>query len=430
MQEPDSTNGESRSPIPEGDRFSLSEEPKNLWALEKADTFIGDIALALWLAIASIWRGPLVLLKRDSISRLDNIIALRRILPPRLNLFMAAIVSALFMSFVLPKRIPHSSLSETIEALNSTSSEKWIIVAAPALISLWVVVALLSSIFRFAVGRQSRDPQAYIAETISSVTIIICISLVTIIVLEPWMETIGVVGIFTYVVELLTMITAAYLLYAGWNCATQISGCLNSSLYRAFVVIFIGPIGFVIAAIAAMVGIYWIVTAQATVFDALSKIGRPQSGIAVRSSTCFVAKENLICQGLMTIDSDAAVGATKYVEIGWRDPRRSDDFEAIALAPSSQTLVLTPNVHLGAYWTFRSKEPSPISLQIDKSDVCSFYSTLETHRRDQPPQIELSITVAWYPGYALASRENPELSYPRADFTVQNIKADLDKLCT
>src|SRR5215472_12534654 len=108
-QQDKSGNGEPAATLP---------SPKgSLWVLEKADTLVCEVAVALWLAIASVWRIPVAAIKRNSMGRLDALVAKRQVLPPRLSLLVAAIVSALLLSFLLPDRTPHPSFDGLLRQL-------------------------------------------------------------------------------------------------------------------------------------------------------------------------------------------------------------------------------------------------------------------------------------------------------------------------
>jgi hypothetical protein len=408
-----------------------------LWVLEKADTLFGEIAEALWLVVASTWRIPLVLLRRDSMSGIESKVASRRILPPRVNMLSAALASALFLPFVLSDRISHSNPYDAVSKLTSASAEAWIAVAAPALISLWLVIVLMAAVLRLVAGKGTRDPQPFLTQAISSAAIVCCIGATTILQADAWMSTIrrGLAD----EMALLGLVSAGlYLGYTGWNCARQISQGQSASAHRRWAMLFIGPVSFVVAAIGSLVGTYWLVQAQAAALEFMSR-GAPPGWIVVRAPTCFVADEVLICQALMMTKSDLAVGAIKALDVSWRDLSRSGQFQPISLTGESPPpTVRTPRTELGTFWALRSKEPLPVALQIGKADACRLHDDLQSYRRrvppltdDRRPLLELSISVDWHRGYGLVPRDDAGLSYPRVSFVVEDesVEQDLEKLC-
>ena len=119
---------------------AVSAPVASLWVLDRADHLLEEVALALWLSVASAWRIPRAAVARDSMGRLEGLVAARRALPPRLNLLVASVASALLLAWLLPTRTPHMSAGTLFDRLATASAESWLLVAAPALISLWLTV--------------------------------------------------------------------------------------------------------------------------------------------------------------------------------------------------------------------------------------------------------------------------------------------------
>ena len=55
--------------------------------------------------------------------RLEDLIAARHILPPRMNLLVASIASALFLAWTLPERTTHQSTNSLLDRLGPVMSE-------------------------------------------------------------------------------------------------------------------------------------------------------------------------------------------------------------------------------------------------------------------------------------------------------------------
>src|SRR5258706_16253030 len=82
---------------------TLPARKESLWILEQADNLLGEIAAAMWLSVASVWRIPRAAMARDSMDRLEVLIVRRQALPPRLSLLVASIASVLLLAFLLPE---------------------------------------------------------------------------------------------------------------------------------------------------------------------------------------------------------------------------------------------------------------------------------------------------------------------------------------
>jgi hypothetical protein len=220
---------EVKTPSESGNEAPLNKavvKQEGLWVLEKADSLSGEIAQAPWLIVASIWRLPIALLKRDSLNGLEAGVAGRRILPPRITMLTAALASALFLSFLLD-----TSPNDAIAKLSSASPEAWIAVAAPALISLWLVLLLTGEILRIVAGRESPDPQPSLTQAVSSVAILSCIGTLAIGLSEPWMNSIRK-GLPDELIMVGLACTGLYLGYTGWNTARQVAAELRGTEVR------------------------------------------------------------------------------------------------------------------------------------------------------------------------------------------------------
>ncbi|MCC5619610.1 hypothetical protein LC605_32105, partial [Nostoc sp. CHAB 5836] len=113
---------------------SAPARQEKLWVIERADDLFGEVANALWLAIASSWRVPIALCRANGLEYIKELVNSRRILPPRVGMLVAALASALMMVMLVAGGM--SSATSMAGRLASASPEAWLAVAAPALLSL------------------------------------------------------------------------------------------------------------------------------------------------------------------------------------------------------------------------------------------------------------------------------------------------------
>jgi hypothetical protein len=107
----------NRSSSKEPAGSTLPEHKNRLWVLERADDLLGEIAAALRLSIASVWRIPRAAVARNNVERLETLVVSRQALPPRLNLLIASIASALLLAPLLPERTPHPALDKLLRSV-------------------------------------------------------------------------------------------------------------------------------------------------------------------------------------------------------------------------------------------------------------------------------------------------------------------------
>jgi hypothetical protein len=90
---------------------SAPTRKEKLWVLDRADDLFGEVANALWLAIASSWRVPIALCQPSGLERIKILVNDRRILPPRVGMLVAALASALTMVMLVAPSASRSSRS-------------------------------------------------------------------------------------------------------------------------------------------------------------------------------------------------------------------------------------------------------------------------------------------------------------------------------
>lgn len=408
---------------------------ETLWVLERADSLIGEIALTVWLSVASIWRVPHAAIARNSMVQLEALVASRKILPPRMSLLVASIASALFLAWILPERTLHQTAHDTVGRLASVSPENWLAVAAPALVSLWMTAIAFASLLSRAAGVGAPEPHTTLMQTTSSMATLSCLGALSVLHGEYWLRPLRP-GLDDLLALSGFWLMILYLGLAGWTCARQMcvaSGCAN---WRRRAMLVLGPLGFISSALVALVATYWLVQAQALVADTMNR-GEPPGYPQARSPSCFASDDAMVCQALLTARTDLAIGALQRIDIEWRDLTRSGQFKKFL--PVSQVAQLNPRVELGGFWTLRAKEPMPLAFRIAKGDACRLRTEVAAFRQrvmpteeGQRPRLELLFTIQWRPGYGLVKRDDAALANPRVRFELAgpDLETAMGDLCS
>jgi hypothetical protein len=411
---------------------------ESLWVLERADNLLGEIATALWLSIASVWRIPRAAVARDSMARLDTLVANRQALPPRLNLLVASITSALLLSVLLPQRTPHLTADALLSWLATTSPENWLLAAAPALISLWLTVIVLGRALRQASGAGSDEPTGILMHVASAVTILSCLGIVAVGTGEARLNAMSQ-GLPDLVVLTGFWLMMGLLAVAGVRCAQQLTASSGYPGWRRGVLLFVGPLAFISSVLVALVATYWLLQAQALGSRMIGE-SKPVSDLTGLSPTCSVTAGSVTCQMLLSADSDLAIGNIRQVDIEWRDLRRMGQFTKVSLLQqTSQIVQLAPHVEPGGFWILRAKEPSPFAFQIARPDACRLYQDIAAFRRrvkpmtgvPPSPPLEIWLGIYWQPGSGLVSRKDASISPGTSteEFADPELDSDLTTLC-
>lgn len=431
--------GEDNRSASEDARVSSPPPPKSgLWILDRADALIGEIALAVWLVIASIWRIPRAVIASDSIVRLENLIAARQILPPRMNLLVASIASALFLAWQLPERTPHQSTNSLLDRLTTTSPENWLIVAAPALISLWITVNFLAHVLRRAAGPGSTESTTLLMEATSSMAILSCIGTIAIFVWETNIKSL-MSGLPDLLINAGFLLMIVFLAVAGWRCAQQTAVPPPCLVRRRRLVLFLGPLTFISSSWIALTATYWLLQAQASASRAMSQ-GEPPGYPIAFSPSCYTTDVFLVCEALLATRSDLAVGALQQVDVEWRDLTRSGAFKEVSLfQQKSQVVQTAPRVDPGGFWMLHAKEPLPFAFQVPKPDACrlneqivAFRQRVEPLPGTHPQPLEVRFRAYWGRGFGLVRRNDAAVWDPAvtAEFADPNFDSALAALCS
>jgi hypothetical protein len=392
----------------------------SLWVLERADNLLGEVAAAMWLSVASVWRIPRAAVARDSMDRLEALVAGRRVLPPRLSLLVASIASPLLLSWVA-KGMP--ATGALLERLATTSPENWLVVAAPALVSLWLAVIALGALLHRAAGAGSLEPSSVLMQVISGVTILSCLGIFVVIYSETYLGTVRR-GLPDLVILTGFWMLMAFLAVAGVRCAQQMTASSGCSRWRRRVVlVVVGPLAFVSAAVVAPIATYWLLQVQGLVTRVITEgaLGEPPSNPSALSPTCYAMDESVVCQVLLSTRSDLALGAIQQVDIEWHDVRGRS--AKVSLRPqASQILQLAPRVEPGGFWILRAKEPLPFAFQIATPDACRLHEQIADFRRRVEPMpglpplvdVQVTFTISWRPGFGLVPRKDAAVLYLHA----------------
>jgi hypothetical protein len=424
---------------------TLPAAKESLWVLERADNLLGEIAASIWLSLASVWRIPRAAVARDSIDRMEALVISRRALPPRLNLLVASITSALFLAWQvsLPEQAPHQILDTSLRRIATTSPENLLLVSAPALVSLWLTVIACSRLLRQAAGGSSREPTGVLMQVTSAVTILSCLGIIGVLAGEARLNTVrrGLPD--------LAIITGFWLMMAlpavaGARCAQQMTASSGCSRRRRRALRFVvGPLAFIGSVLVALVVTYYLLQSQALVARMIDE-GNPPSSPSAVSPTCYVMSESVVCQVLLSAPSDLAIGMIRQVDIEWRDLRREGNLRKVALLPqNSQIVQLAPHPEPGGLWILHAKEPLPVAFQIATPDACHLYQEIAAFRqRVKPlphwppsappsPPLELEFTIYWQPGFGLVPRKDAAASFVTSTelFAASAFDTGLASLC-
>jgi hypothetical protein len=412
---------------------------ESVWVLEQADNLLGDIAKAIWLSVASVWRIPRAAMARYSMDRLEVLVVRRQILPPRLSLLVASIASVLLLAFLLPERTAHLTTDTLLSYLATTSPGSLLLAAAPALISLWLTVLALSRLLHLAAGAVSRDPADVLMQVASGVVILSCLGIMAIGLVEARLNAVmrGLPDLAIITGFWLMMLLLAV---AGVKCVQQMTASSACSSVRRRVVLFVGgPLAFVSSVLIALVATYWLLQAQALGARMVDE-GKPPSAPSALAPTCYVMAGSVVCQVLLSARSDLAIGLIRQVDIKWRDLQRSGQSTKISLLQqSSQIVQLTPHAEPGGFWTLRAKEPSPFAFQIPAADACRLHLQIAAFKRRVEPipgvpprSLLVQFTIYWQPGFGLLSRKDAGFS-PEAwtnEFEDSTFETGLATLCS
>lgn len=387
----------------------------SLWVLERADNLLGEVAAAMWLSVASVWRIPRAAVARDSMDRLEALVAGRRALPPRLSLLVASIASPLLLSWLL-KDMP--AMGTLLDRLATTSPENWLMVAAPALVSLWLTVIALGGLLRRAAGAGSKEPSSVLMQVTSGVTILSCLGIFALIRSEAYLDAVRR-GLPDLVILTGFCMLMAFLAVAGARCAQQMTASSGCSRWRRRVVLFVvGPLAFVSSAVVALIVTYWLLQVQVLVTQVINEgeLGEPPGNPSALSPTCYAMAESVVCQVLLSARSDLAIGVIQRVDIEWRAVTLSGKSTKVSLQQeASQILQLAPRVEPGGFWILRAKEPLPFAFQIATPDACRLYEQVSNFRRGVEPipgllpplvEVEVAFTIYWGPGFGLVRRKD------------------------
>ena len=407
---------------PSDERSESSKSPErneSLWVLDRADNLLREVAAALWLSIASVWRIPRAAVARDSMNRLQALVANRQALPPRLGLLVASITSALFLAPLLPMRTPHITLSALLHELATASPENWLLVALPALISLWLTTIILGRLLRKLAGVGSNEPTGALMQVASVVVILSCLGSLAVLNTEALLSSLrrGLPDILIITGFWLMM---AFPAVAGFRCAPQLMASSACPGWRRGFVFVVAPLVFVSTVLGSLVGTYWLLQAEALVRQAIDR-PRPEpfSFLTADSPTCYAIAESVVCQVLLSADSDFAIGGIRQVDLEWRDLTRRGKFTMVSLRPEvSQVVQLAPRTEPGGFWILRAKEPFPFAFQIATADACQLLEQIGDFQRRTPQipgasakPLEFRFTLCWRPGFALVAREDAAKSF-------------------
>lgn len=423
---------EANRPSTAGPAEPAPEPKPSLWVLERADSLIREIVQAIWLSFASIWRVPRAIVAPNSITRLQALMADRKILPPRMNLFLASVVSALFLAWILPERTNHQAAGDLLTQLGTASAENWLLVAAPALVSLLVTIMSVGRLLGWIGHGSPTESTAALMYAVSSIAIAACIASALVLVYDGTLSS-WIRGLSDLLIYAGFLVILAALAFAGWRCARQMLPASSRAGWRKGILVVVAPLAFVASWLIALVGTYWLVQAQALIGEALRPkevAGNPH----ILSPSCDVTQKSLTCQALLTTESDSAIGTLQRVEIDWRDLTRSGQSTTKTFLPSkSQVTQLTPRVDTGVFWILRKADPLPLAFQVSASDTCQLYGDILAERRTLPEissrdssSLELSFSVYWKPGFGLGARKDAAIPSPNA--RGDSVTGDLDTM--
>jgi hypothetical protein len=407
-----------------------------LWILGRADDLLCQIAAAIWLSIASVWRIPRAALARDSIDRLQVLVANRQALPARLNLLLASIASSLFFSWLLPERTPHLLTAELLDRLGTSLPENWLIVGAPALISLWLTVIALGYLLRKAGGAGSKDATDALMQIASAITILSCLGVIGVAYMESRLDAVKR-GLPDLLILTGFWMMMGLLVVAGARYAQQIIASVHPPWQRRVLLFTAGPLAFVGTILIALVATYWLAQIQASV----RKIGegKPPRSPEALSPACYVVSQSVVCHVLLSTGSDLAIGIIRQVDIEWRDlTRRGTDTTVSLLQERSQIVQLAPHADFGEFWILRAKEPLPLAFQIATPDACQLYQQIAAFRRRVAPirgnslqPLKVRLKIYWQPGFGLVPRQDAGASFTTStdEFDDRTFDTGVASLC-
>jgi hypothetical protein len=412
-----------------------SKTKESLWLLERADNLLHEIAAAVWLSLASMWRIPMASVRKDSIVRMEALIAERRILPPRLAMLIASITTALLMAWVLPPRIAHQTAGNLMSKLTSASPENWLLVAAPALISLWLTVVVCGALLRVAAGWKLTRATDLLMHVVAASLLLNC-AVSYALFWWDWDISAWRAGLtddlFLYGRRLLTV----FLCVAGVRCASQLSDANGHTAWRRLLLFILSPLIFAAAANLAIVATYWATQGNALVLKTMATGRLPEMAPAM-SPKCTAEGGAVICQVLLLSTETIAVGTLRQIDFNWQS--KGGGTEKVELfSHLSQVTQLSPSAPAGGFWPLRANELQPFSFQIATADACRLSADIESEKKSleqrdgiTPEPVTVYLWLYWRTGFALQPREDAAVIFETVTEQFADPKFDegLAQLC-